>query len=58
MKILYPVVISLTFLAGFSLLDYFVLAKIARKKIYCFFIALVYSVFFWSFVYMLFIARP
>ncbi|MBI4845739.1 MAG: hypothetical protein HY810_04610 [Candidatus Omnitrophica bacterium] len=49
-----PVIISLTFSAGFFLLE-IIIKSIKGKRIYCFFIELAYFMVFWIFVYLNFI---
>ncbi|MBU4477522.1 MAG: hypothetical protein KKH34_00265 [Candidatus Omnitrophica bacterium] len=52
MKILIkPLIISLTFLAGFMLLETILLRKIKHKKIYCFLIELAFFIGYWAMVY-------
>jgi hypothetical protein len=53
--IIKPLIISLTFLAGFFLLDAVVINKIKQKKIYCWFIETVYFLCYWSVVYAWFL---
>ena len=49
--LLKSIVVSITFLAGFLLMSTYVLKKIQSKKIYCFFIELIYFMAYWIFVY-------
>jgi len=46
-----PFIISLTFLAGFYLIDTGIIRRIKHKKIYSFFIELGYFIFFWGTVF-------
>jgi len=49
-----PFIISLTFLAGFALIDAGIINRIKQKKIYSFFIALGYFIIFWVMIYIFF----
>ncbi|MCP4650533.1 MAG: hypothetical protein GY853_10695 [PVC group bacterium] len=52
MKILKAFIISVTFLAGFSLLYFGVVKKIRNKKIFSVFLEVFYFLCFWTYIYI------
>ena len=52
MKILKPVIISITFVAGFSLISLFLERKLKHKKIYSLLIEIGYFLVYWIIVYL------
>jgi len=50
--LLKAIIISVTFTAGFFLLEAVFFRKIKHKKIYCFFVELAYFCLYWGFIFV------